>query len=122
MIEDDDDQQAAPVAIPSHPDMPTSSDYEPWQVEPPVEQKASDAKEHEELVSDVKVVGEIMDWLQQNIDIYHGTSHIDGIHPGTKAEDLKSAVLLSKGMHVEFTDKLRDFRERFGEYVRKPAE
>lgn len=94
-----------------------TTDMEGWT--PPVDEAQEQAKRQEDakLASSVGVVSDVMLWLETKKKAYEGIEIIANVGPSSKAEDIKSAVLLNQQMLFEMNALLRDFRIEYAKYI-----
>lgn len=94
-----------------------STDIEGWSVEADEDQKQAEAKENAKLISSIGVIQDVMTWLEIKRKAYEGIEIIANAGVSSKAEDIKSAVLLNQQMLYEMKNLLRDFRVEYSKYI-----
>lgn len=94
-----------------------TSDIEGWKIEADEAKQLDESKENAKLASSIGVIEDVMRWLEHKRRDYEGIRIIAGVTPGSKAEDIKSAVLLNQQMLSELDALLRDFRIEYAKYI-----
>ena len=94
-----------------------TTDMEGWIPEENEAQQQAKKQEDAKLASSIGVVSDVMVWLEAKKKAYEGIGIISGVNASTKAEDVKSAVLLNQQMLHEMNQLLRDFRVQYAQYI-----
>lgn len=92
-------------------------DNAPWSPEEGGDENILSAEDLEILRSQLPVIEEIIAWFDAQIMQYSSPEIIAGANPSSKAEDIKSAVLLAQGFIKGYKDKRKEFVKKFEPYL-----
>jgi hypothetical protein len=82
------------------------------------DQKKEEKKEQSYVTSSLPVLEKFITWLQESADFYNSTEALN-VTEKTPERQIAVAVLLKKGMHREFTNKIEEFKTDFAEYLKE---